>query len=86
MFWRFSPVMLTGLFFAFSLFAIEGQTNELNSREKTADKSIVIVAGGDLGFGGSDQPISVSGGYRHGRLIHWNKICLLYTSPSPRDA
>ena len=38
------------------------------------DKTVVIVAGGDLGFGGSDQPVSAMGGYRHRRLIPWKDI------------
>ena len=36
--------------------------------------SIVIVVGGDLGLGGSDQPLSHKGGYRHRRLIPWPEL------------
>jgi len=39
-----------------------------------ADNTVIIVAGGDLGFGGSDQPIGARGGYRHGRMTPWSEV------------
>ncbi len=36
--------------------------------------SLVIVLGGDLGFGGSGQPIHAKGGYRHGNLLAWKDL------------
>lgn len=38
------------------------------------DPAIVLVLGGDLGLGGSNQPISAKGGVRHGRLNAWSKM------------
>ncbi|MGI9422183.1 MAG: CapA family protein [Hyphomicrobiaceae bacterium] len=41
---------------------------------KPAIEPIVIVLGGDLGLGGSRQPISARGGYRHGRMRAWSAL------------
>jgi hypothetical protein len=38
------------------------------------DGQVAIVIGGDLGLGGSDQPISERGGVRHGRTIPWAEL------------
>ena len=46
-----------------------------NSLAKEQDESsVVIVLGGDLGLGGSRQPVSPKGGYRHGKLLPWKSL------------
>lgn len=46
-----------------------------NPVAKDQDKSsVVIVLGGDLGLGGSRQPVSPKGGYRHGKLLPWKSL------------
>ena len=39
-----------------------------------SSETVVIVVGGDLGLGGSRQPISDEGGYRHGRRHRWAEL------------
>lgn len=38
------------------------------------ERPIVLVVGGDLGLGGSDQPVSSLGAYRHGQRYAWRDI------------
>ena len=52
---------------------------EAAEKRDTAPKArelaqLVVVLGGDLGLGGSRQPVSPRGGYRHGRLTPWNDL------------
>lgn len=35
---------------------------------------VLLLLGGDLGLGGSLQPVSSKGGYRHGRLLPWKSL------------
>ncbi|MEM7747516.1 MAG: CapA family protein [Pseudomonadota bacterium] len=44
---------------------------EVASGKSAQESSLVIVLGGDLGLGGSGQPVSPVGGYRHGKRIPW---------------
>lgn len=38
------------------------------------DRTLTIVFGGDLGLGGSDQPVHPDGAYRHGERHSWDKL------------
>ncbi|MEM6496119.1 MAG: CapA family protein [Pseudomonadota bacterium] len=44
------------------------------SGTSSKDGSLIIVLGGDLGLGGSGQPVSPIGGYRHGKRIPWASL------------
>ncbi len=57
-----------------SLLLAAGCSAAAAQNDRSSDQTVVIVAGGDLGFGGSDQPLHAKGGYRHGRLIAWRDI------------
>jgi hypothetical protein len=45
-----------------------------NPADRDGELPIVVVIGGDLGLGGSDQPISEAGAYRHGQRYAWADI------------
>lgn len=60
--------MLTGLVGA------DGANAEPADDGVESSEPLVIVIGGDLGLGGSRQPISATGGYRHGRLMPWTTL------------
>ena len=58
-----------------SVCAIAGAAKAAEPKKLNRDaSSLVIVLGGDLGLGGSGQPINSNGGYRHGKLISWKKL------------
>ena len=43
-------------------------------KPKSTARPVIIVIGGDLGLGGSDQPISPLGAYRHGTRHPWADV------------
>ena len=48
--------------------------SEAASRTPSEDGSLIIVLGGDLGLGGSGQPVSPIGGFRHGKRTPWANL------------
>ncbi len=49
--------------------ASAGEEDEVFTSTANPAETITIVVGGDLGLGGSGQPVDPRGAYRHGRLI-----------------
>ena len=66
-------VALSGSIAAGTVTAHAAEKRDTASARQVASH-LVIVLGGDLGLGGSRQPISPRGGYRHNRLIPWNEL------------
>jgi len=55
-----------------------GRSKDGQARARThanpGKRPVVIVIGGDLGLGGSDQPVSAIGAYRHGARYNWSDL------------
>ena len=43
-------------------------------KRNAISQQLVIILGGDLGLGGSNQPVSRRGGYRHGSAKSWSEL------------
>ena len=54
--------------------AAQASERQIGTSAGDHPKQLVIVFGGDLGLGGSRQPVSPRGGYRHNRLIPWTDL------------
>ncbi len=51
-----------------------GEFGTKRPSENTGDDVVTIVLGGDLGLGGSNQPVVATGSYRHGQKQGWHEL------------